>query len=228
MKNLNDAIKAKKSKEAIKLIESGCDLETIDESGLYPLHLSVLYGLTDVAVSLLDKGVDPNVVIQKEPESLPENNSLGPMVIDEPILKKILTNIHNLGYYTPLHIAVKENNLKIGKLLLLYRADPDVVDFGKCTPLHWAALQGKVDFVRLLLQFDAEPNALDLALSTPLHEAVRRQHKDVIEELLSSNANPNLKDVGDLSSFDYAKGSSDIYDMLVMLSKHVPEIATKH
>eukprot|EP00483_Globobulimina_turgida_P001046 UN01048 len=75
-------------------------------------------------------------------------------------------DLNKLGAYgkkgnekiTPLHIACSKRNLKACKLLIKFKAKPEVKSFPKGnTPLHYAAMWAEHKIVRLLLKNGANP-----------------------------------------------------------------------
>lgn len=60
--------------------------------------------------------------------------------------------------HTPLHIAVKKNQMDIASTLLEYGAKPNAESKAGFTPLHLAAQEGHVDMASLLLENGADPN----------------------------------------------------------------------
>jgi len=101
-------------------------------------------------------------------------------VSDEPITEELLEAIQGLGNISALHIAVKNRNYTLCKLLLEFGAQVDMVDQGGCTPLHWAVAQQDEDVVALLLSCKASPNIPDIVGSTPLDEARRRNCANIV------------------------------------------------
>ena len=76
--------------------------------------------------------------------------------------------------FTPFHLAAKENNIDLIKLLVANGCDVDVVDADERqqTPLHKAAMFGHVESVKLLLENKADANRHDKNGHTPLQTAI--------------------------------------------------------
>lgn len=220
MYTLHEAIKAKDNTRAKSLLKSGAPIDISDEKGLYPLHLAVLNGLTDIVYQLLKIGANPNVTMnteQHESSLRPFNPSTE---LDDNLMEEILSGIRQLGNHTPIHIAVKESQVNLCQILLEFGANVNATDLGQCTPLHWAALNGNLDVTKLLIQHGANTNVKDLAHSTPLHEAVRKQHHELVLILLLANANPNHQDIGGMNAFDYAKHQPETLKILLECQPH--------
>jgi ankyrin repeat protein len=90
---------------------------------------------------------------------------------------------------TPLHLAVKQNQIEIAELLLKSGANVNAKTKGELeiTALHGAVARGNTDLVRLLLQYDADSNIRDnIGIGTALDWAKNFQ-QDTLIELLESN-----------------------------------------
>jgi ankyrin repeat protein len=135
---------------------------------------------------LLEHGADVNYLIDFDVlEDIGAANSeeAEEMLVNDSITEELIDSIQNLGNIAALHIAVKQNNFDMVKLLLEYNALTDIADQGGCTPLHWAVAQNQEAIIALLMRYKADPNILDLAGSSPIDEAKRRNLKDIIQLL---------------------------------------------
>lgn len=74
--------------------------------------------------------------------------------------------------FTPLHVAVTEEQLAIIIILIRNGANMDARDKWGLTPLHHAAGEGKTQVVLMLVGWGAEVDARDNEGNTPLHSAV--------------------------------------------------------
>jgi len=217
-----------------------------DERGFTALHLAAQQGDYTLVKSLLVAGADPNIknknfqadglddttpfVIDsnnnvefnnnKNSEQINNNQSSNNKKIS---MENILQDLQDLGSVSALHIAVKFGYIDIAKLLLMYGADPNILDSGHCTPLHWAAVKGFKDTVQLLLDDKADPNIQDLAKSTALHEAVRKNNLSIVRLLLEKNANPNLADVAGDTAYKLASDNQQLLDTIIASSKYLPQ-----
>jgi ankyrin repeat protein len=98
---------------------------------------------------------------------------------------------------TPLYVAVVRGHKDAAKILLEYRADPNVsanytLESG-LTPLHWAVRRRLTSTAKLLLEKGTNSNAKDNSGYTPLHYAVLRRDPQMVELLPQHGANPNIR-----------------------------------
>lgn len=90
----------------------------------------------------------------------------------------------------------KNHDLRFLKLLVEYKADPNILNNDKRTPIRWAAWYGNIEMASLLIEKNAELNIGDFQGYTPLHTASTSASKadhEFIELLLKHKADPNTK-----------------------------------
>jgi hypothetical protein len=85
------------------------------------------------------------------------------------------------GYGSALHIAVRENQLEIARLLIDRGAEIDVLDPKDFTPLHNAAWNGNLEMTKLLLEAGADIKASTYDGDTPLTLAQNNDQAQVAE-----------------------------------------------
>ncbi|VEP13406.1 Ankyrin [Hyella patelloides LEGE 07179] len=102
------------------------------------LHYTIQKGLTTAASWLLERGADINLRIK---------DKLGDFVAN----------------LTPLHAAIKTEQIEIAKILLEAGADVNAKSIGELelTTLQGAAAKGNLDLIRLLVKYQADLNAKD-------------------------------------------------------------------
>jgi ankyrin repeat protein/predicted phosphodiesterase len=101
-------------------------------------------------------------------------------------------NVSDNKGYTPLHLAVIENNEKLVKLFLLNKADINKQDGSFSTPLHLAAHRGFLELVTLLINsganLDIKTNGGHIALDL----ALLNNHKNIADLLRNQGALSNI------------------------------------
>ncbi|KAL6030522.1 hypothetical protein STEG23_006398, partial [Scotinomys teguina] len=93
-----------------------------------------------------------------------------------------------------LHVASREGNLSLVKVLIESRADVNLKDNAGWTPLHEASSEGFTDVIVELLKAGANVNCENRDGMLPLHCAAAENHLKAAEILLKHGANPNQKD----------------------------------
>jgi ankyrin repeat protein len=118
---------------------------------------------------------------------------------------------------TPLHFAVRTNQLSFVKHLLGADANPNVQDENGITPLHSAVRTKKLAIVSALLDAKANPNMTDEYGNTPLHTAVRANSAPIVSALLRAGARTNIKNASHSTPLDEAirRGYPKIVKMLL-------------
>ncbi|KAI4864994.1 ankyrin repeat-containing domain protein [Hypoxylon rubiginosum] len=105
-------------------------------------------------------------------------------------------NVKDESGSTVLHLAVKNQNYEMVKLLLEYGANPNAKDNSGSTPLNYAAHGREDGIVQLLLDYWADPNNKDSTGSTPLHNVATGGSLAMAKLLLDSGADRYVQDNG--------------------------------
>ena len=108
-----------------QLIRSGVDIDTPNSSGRSPLHIAVERQLHGLAELLLETGADPNLHDKADER-------------------------WNHGADTPLHQATHGADERMIRLLLSYKADPNVRNLRGLSPVDIAEARNQPHLVRLL------------------------------------------------------------------------------
>src|SRR5215813_4602872 len=95
---------------------------------------------------------------------------------------------------TPLHWAVRADDLQKVESLIRAGAKVNVADRYGITPLNLASVNGNAQIVRKLLEAGADPNVVDSTGETVLMAAARTGTQDVLKFLIDRGANVNSVD----------------------------------
>ncbi|KAI9832146.1 MAG: hypothetical protein M1819_004497 [Sarea resinae] len=192
------------------LLDAGADPEIEDDHGRAPVHLArerFLGGLPFFTPEILDAlksmfwegdGIDAEeldlpvlhrIILGLEQGSLEDE------------LKRPEVNINaqdRLGY-TAISWAAQRNNNDALRLLLQYRADPDIPDFEHCTPLGHATFTKDPSSLQILLHSRVDVSPDKQHGFTALHHAAYH-HNDLgfIEPLLVAGCELDLREWGGL------------------------------
>ena len=122
--------------------------------------------------------------------------------------------------YSPLHSAVKVQDLEMVQVLLDYAVDVNAqTDLGS-TPLSvalWGFSRPDLRVVQLLLDRGADPNIHSMGGRTPLHKASRRGDIEMARLLLEHGASVELQDSEGRTPLDDA---SESHEMIKLLLEH--------
>jgi len=115
---------------------------------------------------------------------------------------------NNLKSYSPLMIAINENNIKLFNLLINNSFDIEYKNKEGDTALLLAVHLGNIYFVKKLNDFTANVNVLDENNFSPLLIALSLKNKDIIKFLIENGADVNLKTIDSnnnpIAPLDYA------------------------
>lgn len=98
----------------------------------------------------------------------------------------------NRDGFAELHVAARAVDMEKVHDLLLYGADPNVVDNYGVTPLHRAARDGHDALVTELVRFSADLDPKTNTGWTPLHLAIRAGDIEMVDLLLGYGASAHL------------------------------------
>ena len=232
MDSIINALRRGKLDNIESLINGNVNLDYQDQKGITALQIAVSEAHIDIVELLLNNGANPDIIADVPDDNIDYllNSEDCNELSDASILGKLIDELQGLGAASALHIAVKNKQPEMVKLLLSYNANSNILDPGKCTPLHWAAARGLVEIVELLLLAGADPDIQDLAKSTALHEAVRKENIAIIELLLKHNADPNLRDISGETPYCMAKNNQnrDILNHILLNTLYVPDEIVSH
>ena len=169
---LHDAIRSNNLEWAKRLINSGANINEMDNEMKTPLHLAVAHRNTQMVELILSHGGNVNklgwigtpfhVAVYRGKINLVK------LLIDKGAKLNIMSDRG-----TPLHVAAASDYIDVARYLITRGADPKIRNSEGQTLLHTAANNAAVGFCRYLieeLKFDV--NALDKFKRTPLQLAV--------------------------------------------------------
>lgn len=126
----------------------------------------------------------------------------------------------NKKSYTALHIACKEGQVDVVRVLIRHKANVDKLTNAqneKVTPLMLAAQKGHLDIVSLLIEHSAQVEMKDKKQRTALTHAVINGHANVTSYLLRLGANPNSTDSSGNTLVHYAAAYGWYYCMKLLI-----------
>jgi len=193
-------VKAGNYNEVDKLLESGINVEVIDDEGRTPLIHAVANVRTDIVKLLLTLNANPNSKDIYGWTSLHFAARYGYYEVAELLLSAgAHPDVQENQYCnSPLSYASYWGFADIVKLLVNHRADLALTDKRGNTALMSASFAGQKHIVDLLLKAGANPNATDNDGYTALMKAClashnEKQYIDIVNILLEVGANPNIR-----------------------------------
>ncbi|KAK7074366.1 hypothetical protein SK128_009451 [Halocaridina rubra] len=183
------------------LVHAGANITAIDKEGNTPLHVAISAKQIDAVQELLNFRKNEKEYLNK---LLTTTNNIkkAPLHIaartgSVKVLKMLIGNgadataIDEDGY-TPLHVAVENNNDDVVDELLKHQENKnenfsdllDVPNNAQKTSLHFAAHTGNLDIFKRLLEAGADITAIDKDGFTPLHIAVATEKDHIVHEIV--------------------------------------------
>lgn len=177
------------------LIESGADINALNDMQYTPLLVACEMGKTESAKILLEKGASLKDKTPNLSSALHLAVQGGASSIVTMLLRQgIDPNTAGQGNQTPLHVAAFHNKGELIDMLIDAGAKVNTATKEQLTPLHIASQKGHAEVAQKLLQHKANVNLKNKWSKTSLHLAAETGNLAMVELLLSYNADPNSTD----------------------------------
>lgn len=177
------------------LLESGLNVNALDEYGQALLHVAVWNGDIEGVKFLLERGaIVDTPLLPDQITSLRLAADQGYTEIAELLIKNGAdVSKQDIKMYTPIHRAAVQGHKGVVELLLAHNAVVDCRESKLCTPLYFAVANGHKEVVELLLAHKADPAVQDKSGYSPLHETAVDNSVEIAELLLERGANVDAK-----------------------------------
>ncbi|WP_264704376.1 ankyrin repeat domain-containing protein [Wolbachia endosymbiont (group B) of Apotomis betuletana] len=176
-KPLHLAVDANRLNVVNLLLDRGANLKATDMYGRTSLDLAIQKGYEDIVGVLKQKqlDLDKELLISTEKGDLEK--------VRDGIRQGANVNVQDGQGWTPVFLAIQNNNFNIVELLLDNSADIKVKDNEAWTPLHLAVQLGSLDVVERLVERGADFNASTADGRTPLDIARDKGYDNVVNYL---------------------------------------------
>ena len=188
-KPLHYAVEGGHTELAELLIQHGADVNAKNNEGKTPLDLATARNRSAIAKLLVERGATvSNIYIAAQLGNIDKVKAFLEQGID--------VNAKVENGFTPLFLAVRNNDVGIARLLLSKGADVNTKNNQNgMTPLHIAAQEGHRSMVVLLLASGADANVQNARGITPLVLARRRGHTEIVEMLTKASEEQQAKEI---------------------------------
>ena len=192
MANLLDACERNLTEVVKSLLEAeGVEVDARDETyQRTALHFACVNGNMELAMALVDRGVDVDArdVNQGTPlhyACINGNMELAMALVD----RGADVDARDVNQCTPLHYACDKGNMEVAMALVDRGADVDARDVNQGTPLHYACDRGNMELAMALVDRGADIDARSVDQYTPLHDACRNGYIELAMALVKKGAN---------------------------------------
>lgn len=189
----------------VKLLASKDNINTLGWLGWSPLHKAVQGGSVSVVEYILSNRELEAQVDVRDPEQHTALHQVAGVPNEEDhhllILRALLdagadVNAGDDGLYTPLHLAVLNNNPKIVSILIEFGCDVNLRNQDGYTALHVATRGGYQEIAKMLVQNGADVNLEDAQGRSPIQIAQKYANFGLEEWVPSGVINSSTESAG--------------------------------
>jgi len=139
------------------------------------------------------------------------------------LIDQVVTNAeqNESNYYSALHYAAWQGNLKGVQMLCKYGADPNLLTYDGNTAVGLACHADSMPCVQYLLSLGCDTNQQDNDGDTALIYASHNGNSEMVKELLQHNANPSLCNNMNISPLWNAVYSRSLASVQLLLARNV-------
>jgi len=171
------------------LIAQGADVNTTDEDGDTPLHITARKGKAELTELLLAKNAE--VDARNKWATTPLHYARSKEVVKLLLANGANVNAKNRWALTPLHCA--NNRMDVVELLLARGADINAKTDANETLVEWASWEGRPDVKEFLLAKGAQPTPRRENNWTVLHTAAKDGQTKLAQDLIAQGEDINAK-----------------------------------
>jgi ankyrin repeat protein len=182
-----------------RLLDSGIDVNTVDEEGVSPLMLASYHGFKPIVEMLLQRGAKVGAKNNRQETALRLAGSAHADIVRLLLEHGADPNVKDF-YGKTLLVALCEagadRDAETIRLLLEHGADPNMRGENG-TPLLYAinmGPHGSAEIARLLLDHGANPDARDKSDSPALDCAVDKHNAEIVQALIAKKVSLNTTD----------------------------------
>ena len=180
---------------ASSLLQRGADANSLDQSGLSPLHRASQGGRVEIVKLLLEHGADANIQSTSGGTPLSRASRAGEIAISRLLLQHgANVDTQNETGHSPLHRAAQRGHLDLARLLVDSGANIDLQSKTGATPLCLASRSGHVKLAELLIEHGADLCGRNNDGWTHLHTASHSGKVELIELLIRRGALVDSRD----------------------------------
>uniref|UniRef100_A0A672FHN6 Ankyrin repeat and EF-hand domain containing 1a n=1 Tax=Salarias fasciatus TaxID=181472 RepID=A0A672FHN6_SALFA len=156
-----------------------------DGTHVFQLMCQKALEITDMCLTILDRGADPNAANQNTgTTALMEAARAGsPQLVRAILQRGGSPNALDQKHLSAVHYAAMGGVIEVLQVLSGYSAGINIMDLDYHTPLHYAAASGSVDCCKFLAQRGCDPKLKNLEGLLPRNIAKDSGHKNAVKEL---------------------------------------------